>query len=561
MSRPRQRLPFVLLLLLASLPVQAQDGSVFVDRVDVNVVNVEVFVTDSTGRHVAGLKREDFELFEDGKPVAVSNFYTVDLPAKSSEPQTQSGAEPAESSAHAPIEAPVPVPPEQQLHLLVYVDNFNLRQANRKRVLESLQTFLEQRAAANDQIMLVTYNRGLQTIQSFTQDPGLLAAAVAKIRKQQSNGLREDFRRRTASRAISAALSEGETAHQAQEILARYVQETRANLLHSVNAIQSVVRGMAGLPGRKAMLYVSDGLPQNPGQALTEQFFGRQRLNANESALFNRVIREANAQQVTFYTLDARGATGASAVSAEMTGNVAGGTNRAVLDARRTMDSQEPLIGMSEPTGGAAFLNTANHDVAMAAMAEDFDNFYSLGYVSTGSGGNKYHSIEVRVNRPGLKVRHRSGFLDKPEIERVADRTLSSLLAGGEDNPLGVRIDIDTPEKKGKTYQVPILVAVPMSQVTLLPRGETLQGRLRIFLAVQDQSGGVSPLQEIPYPISVPQKEATESLASDLAFVAQLEMRAGEQTIAVGIWDEQSGATSFARKAVVIGKAKKRRKG
>ncbi len=561
MSCLRHRLALTACLVLVLVyPSQAQESSVFVDRIDVNIVNVEVFVTDSSGQHVEGLTRDDFELFEDGRPVEVANLYTVGRQIDTGDGGATPGPRTGATVDLTPSSKTVAVPPEQQLHLLVYIDNFNIRQANRKRVLESLGAFLEQRAAGNDRIMLVTYNRGLQITQPFTDDPQQVATALAKIRNSQSNGQREAFRRRTASRAISAALSEPNTAHQAQDILQRYVQETRANLLHSVNAIQAAVRGLGGLPGRKAMLYVSDGLPQNPGQALTEQFFGRQRLNANESALFKRVIREANAQQVTFYALDARGPSGASAVSAEMTDNVGGGTNRGVLDARRTMDTQEPLIGMSEPTGGASFLNTVNHDVSMAALAKDFDHFYSLGYASPHTGDGRYHSIEVRAKRADLRVRHRSGFLDKPEAERVADRTVSSLVVGSENNPMGIRIEIDEPEKKGKNYRVPILIRIPLDQLTLIPSGESYEGKLRIFLVAQDSNGGISPVQNLPYPVSIPKQQIAEARENAIGYVTRLEMRSGEQTIAVGVWDEPSGADSYSRLNVVVGKkAKKRR--
>jgi len=560
MSRVRQCLLLpASLVLLFGYPTQAQESSVFVDRIDVNVVNVEVFVTDSNGQPVEGLSRDDFEVFEDGQRVEVANFYTVKRQSELGDEVDSTSPTAATGEATPSVTARRAVPPEQQLHLLVYIDNFSIRQANRQRVLESLESFLGQRVAKNDRVMVVTYNRGIQAIQPFTDDPQQLATALGKIQKLQSNGQRENFRRRTASRAISAALSEPDTAHQARDILQRYIQETRANLLQSVNAIQEAVRSLGGLPGRKAMLYVSDGLPQNPGQALTEQFFGRQRLNANESALFNRVIREANAQQVTFYALDARGPSGASAVSAEMTDNVAGGTNRGILDARRTMDSQEPLIGMSEPTGGASFLNTVNHDVSMAAMAEDFDHFYSLGYTSTRSGDGSYHTIEVRAKRSGLKVRHRSGFLDKPEAERVADRTVSALVLGSENNPMGIQIEIDEPEKKGKSYRVPILIRIPTDQLTLIPNGETHEARLRIFLVVQDSNGGISPVKSLPYPVSIPEQQLAEARRNAIGYVTQLEMRAGEQTLAVGVWDEHSGADSFSRKLLVIGKAKKRK--
>src|SRR4029077_10137092 len=71
------------LLLATALPVAAQQAAgssskpaeTFGTAIDVSVVNLDVFVTDKKGKPVTGLRQEDFEILEDGKPVAISNFY------------------------------------------------------------------------------------------------------------------------------------------------------------------------------------------------------------------------------------------------------------------------------------------------------------------------------------------------------------------------------------------------------------------------------------------------------------------------------------------------------
>ena len=91
---------FVLWLALP-LPTSAQDDTAqgaatqddaasllstnFIDTVDVNVINVDVFVTDKDGHRVTGLTQDDFELLVDKRPVAISNFYAVDEATKANE--------------------------------------------------------------------------------------------------------------------------------------------------------------------------------------------------------------------------------------------------------------------------------------------------------------------------------------------------------------------------------------------------------------------------------------------------------------------------------------------
>lgn len=565
MSRrwPRNVLPAALLALtgFAASSSAEESPSVFVDRVDVNIVGVEVFVTDSRGHHVEGLTASDFTVFEDGRPVEITNFYTVARQTEAGKPAgtapqplpVAAGTPPAETAA--PKEAP---PPEQRLHLLVYVDNFNIRPGNRKRVLESLDGFLARRTQGGDRVMLVTYDRGIEALQPFTDDPQLITAALAEVRKTRAGGLNEDLRRRVAARRISEALRDPLTASSARSFLEQYIDETRANLLHSTRALRSVVQSLAGVPGRKALLYVSDGLPQRPGEQLAQQFFGEQGLSRHEPSLFKEVVQEANAHQVTLYTLDARGSVG-TFTTAEYSDDIAGGVDRVALEAQRTMNYQGALMDMSLPTGGTAFLNTYNFDTVMDTMAKDFDRYYSLGYSSPSTGDGRYHSIEVKVSRPSLTVRHRSGFYDKPAEERVGDQTLASLIVGMEKNPLGVQLEFEKPKKKGKHYLLPTLIRIPLRDLTLLPRGDVERGRLRIFLVVQDETGAVSPLQDFPYPIEIPSDQLEQARASAVGHVSQLEIRPGIQKVAVGVWDEISGTESFTRETVVVGKPKKDR--
>ena len=61
----------------AATPPPSPEGDFF-ESIDVNVVNVDVYVTDKKGNRIHGLKKEDFELYEDKKLVAITNFYAVE---------------------------------------------------------------------------------------------------------------------------------------------------------------------------------------------------------------------------------------------------------------------------------------------------------------------------------------------------------------------------------------------------------------------------------------------------------------------------------------------------
>lgn len=517
----------------------------FGDRVDVRVVNVEVVVTDGDGHRVTDLVKEDFEVFEDGKAVEVTNFYTID------------GSAAADAPTAAPLEAPVAAPEpaaEQRLHLLVYVDNFNLRAHQRNQVLDSLAGFLEERAARGDLVMILTHGLGLEVVIPFTADRARIAEALAKVRQSQTHGEVAATRQNVAARQIAHALSDPLTANQAAELFRSHRDVERQNLLQSVRALASGVRALVGLEGRKTLIYVSGGLALEPGGELAERFFGGSGAGGGESSLFQAVVREAHASQVTFYAFDAAGKGGGS-LTAERGDEISGGSGRAAADAMAKLNLQQPLLDMAAPTGGTAFLGSNNFETAALRLAADLDTFYSLGFRPSAPGDGRFHRIEVKVRRPGLSVRHREGFLDKPDLERIADRTLSALLTGAGENPLGAAISFGVPEKKkSKSFLLPILVRVPLREIALLPNGDNVEGRLQICLAVQDEEGGLSDVRQTTYPISIPQAQLEAARESALGYQMQLEIRPGNQKIAIGVLDEASGIESFTQEVVLVGK-------
>ncbi|MEM7482146.1 MAG: VWA domain-containing protein [Acidobacteriota bacterium] len=573
-----------LLAVFCTAPVAAQND-LFIDQLNVNVVNVEVFVTDSDGNRVAGLTEDDFELFEDGQPVEISNFFTVSY-------QDSFASRVTDTRRPAPVPRR-PVTPDQQLHLVVFIDHAHIYPQSRRQLLEVLEGYLEDRLFEGDKIMLASFTRTLEVVQPFTQDHKLLLDGLAKMSQEAAYGPTIDAQRRQAYRSMTLFAEANDPAAAAANIrrahgFARtYVQNVQSSTRRSTRAMEQVLRSLAGLPGRKAMLYVSNGMPKRPGEEIYQYLQditgaaalrganvtgftidpSLEALREDETPLFDAVAREANTHQVTLYTLNAEGAGGSSssALSASL-GQVETGfsdSGRTGLDNIRSMNLAEPMIDLAEATGGSSILNTQNFDDALARLSADFDTYYSLGYRAPSGGDGEYHKIEVRVNRPGLQVRHRTGYTDKPQGERIADRTYSSLLLDLESNPLGIEIETGEPEKQARNrYLLPVLVRIPVREITLLPNGEQSEGRLQIYLIVKDEEGGVSDLHREPYPVKIPADMVDEARATDIGYLARLELRSGKPKIAVGVWDELSGLESFVQRRVIVENPnKKDRKG
>lgn len=559
--------------------IVAQDGQgggeppLFVGRVDVSVVNVDVFVTDADGNPATDLTVEDFVLLQDGQPVEISNFYAATRPSR----LEANIAADAPSSSRPPEEAAF-LPSDRQLNLIVYVDHTNLRPETRKRVLDDMRGFLTERAYEGDNIMLVGYDGGVEVVLPFTRDDSRIRQGLDSLGKVATGRQIDDLeRRRILSRIAEAASDTFNRAGDSRPIDGRntaysairgYVQERRSEMRQTVRALNDTLRALAGVPGRKAMFYISDGLPQRPGeelfQAMADLFDNGglsepiidptiEALRDDQGFVFDELIREANAQQVTFYPIDARGTRGENRLSSAFANQSGGDAGNSFLEGMAELNMQEPLIAMADATGGTTILNTFNFDQALESNSRAFDTFYSLGYTLPEGGDGAFHDLQVLVRRPGFKVRHRSGYQDKPEAERVADRTLSSLFLEAGDNPLGIGVFFGEAEKEKGDYVLPVLVRIPFAGITLLPEGEARRGQLQIFVAVRDEKGRLSAMHQQPYPVSLTEAEAAKASGQDIGYGRQLKLRPGTATIAVGVWDEVSGTKSFVQERVLIG--------
>lgn len=566
-------LAFLLLLALPAAAALAQGKSAkdakaaeeepqeefFGESVDVNVVNVEVYVTDKEGKRVRGLKQDDFVLQVDKKPVAITNFYAVDN-GKAREDVIQE-AEPVEIDPEVPALpklAEDEIPDEQRLYLVVYIDNFNLRPFSRNRVIQATRTFLRSRMRQGDQVMLVTYDRSLKVRHPFTKDPEVVAAALTEIETQSGYGVHFDSDRRDL---LDFIYNEARSVTEASGRATSYAESLYNDMSFTLDAIGKQVEILGGLPGRKAVLYVSDGLSMRPGEdifyALNDKF--REQASLTEifrfdlSRRFDALINQANANRLTFYTVDASGLRTYSYMDAS--NHSAGGG--AQIDQTHFSNIQSSIRFMAEETGGFSIINTNNFTPMLDRMAEDFGNYYSLGFQPSTSGvAGRYHTIKVLLKSKvkGVQLRFREGYRDRPISSRMADSTMAALNFGYAKNPLGAEVTSGRQEiQENGQYLVPLTVKIPIGKMTFLPTDGVQRARLRLFVAAKDAEGGIAEVQELPLPIDIPDAEFEQAKTQIYSYKVVMLMRAGPQVVSVGIRDEIGASSSVATHGLRVG--------
>jgi VWFA-related protein len=537
------------------------DFEVFVDTVDVRVVNVDVVVTDKKGEPVTGLARDDFELLEDRKPVRITNFYVVEegrQRADAAAPTAVADLPQPPAAPPAPIAEPT-VPEDQRLHLVVYVDNFNIRPANRNRVLREIGYFLTTHVDREDRVMLVSYDRSLKVRQPFTSDAQLIAGSLEELERVTGHAVsRDDERRRTLEQIEQAS-----SVNQAASYARMHSESMENDLRFTVGALKDLIDTLAGLPGRKAILYVSDGLPMVPGQdayyAVEARFSGQggtgiltDSFTYDASRDFRELAHAANANRVSFYTVDAAGLRMQSSFAAE---NVR--SNGGMVDSSYNANHQSPLRFLADTTGGQAIINTNRVLPALQKVARDFDTYYSLGFSPAHAANGRYHGLQVRVKgRRDLVVRHREGYRDKSIEARMTDGTVAALHFAYDANPLAARLRFaDAQPHEDRFYRVGVDVEVPIGSLVLVPRGDNHEARLRLFVSALDNDGDSSPVQQVVVPISIPSDEIETARGQYYRYTLPLLMRPGPHKVAVGVRDELGGAESFVTGSVTPGRS------
>lgn len=572
---------------LASCAVLQAAPPQFGELIEVNVVNVDVHVTDRDGRPVTGLRREDFEVSEDGKRMEVTNFRVV-TPG----PQPAAGG-PREVPSHQPAagsgsRSDPQLPAEERLHLIVYVDNFNLEPAHRGRVLQQLRGFLKD-LGPDDRVMVVTSDLGLTIHLPFTSDRAALETALKEIESLGTQGQeRANERRQALTRVLhireAVRVMDGPCSRMILAPVESYAETTRQEVLRSINTMTVLVNSLSGVPGRKAMLHVSDGLPVTPGEEVYQlmaeicgggtasgvvdvadpdllgpgQYKGReaildaQRYSTVED--FNKLAAHANANRVTLYTLQASGLAGMPSASAQW------GVDETMLAQLPNIHSvaasnlRSSLTLMASETGGRAILDANDVTADLRRIKDELGSYYSLGYSPAHSGDGREHRIEVKVRRPGLQVRHRKGYRDKPALERAVDRTLAAVYHGFEDNPLEVAVEVGQQTKaEGTLVSVPIKLRIPLFKLGIFPQpDQTFRGRLRLLVSTRDGKGGVSPIRQVEVPLQIPPEEVLYAMGKFYEYALTLNLAPGEQHVAIAVWDEGTATTSVLSRTLTL---------
>jgi VWFA-related protein len=390
---------------------QEQEGVV---RISTQLVQIDAVVTDKKGEHVEDLNADDFELTIDGKKQSLTYFNQIKLPEpKSSEMK----AKPSDSPAPPATMPTKMLAPEDVKRTVAFViDDLGLSFESTNYARRALKKFVDEQMQDGDLVGIIMTGRGLGALQQFTSDKRILYRAIEKM---SWNPYSRDMIPRFGQTDDDDDPRSAEASQASREAADRFedFQETVFSV-GTLGALNFVVRGLRELPGRKVAILISDGF----------RLFGRNRDNTQVLDNVRRLTDLANRSSVVIYSIDAKGLQTLSPTAAD---NMRGTTGPQFADrlsraSQANFDSQEGLSYLARETGGFAVLNNNDVNFGIQKALHDTNSYYLVGFdPEDAKFDSRYHSIKLRVKRPGLQVRTRAGFIGFPDVKPKDEPLLS----------------------------------------------------------------------------------------------------------------------------------------
>ncbi len=437
-------------------------------KTETKLVVVNVSVKDKSGKPVTTLKKEDFEIYEDGvkQNLAVfeleqlSNDVLAPVAATSSAPATLEERVPTAPAGQAVTTASAPPPVRHQDKRLValFFDFSNMPQADQVRARDAAVDFVTKQMTASDLVSIMAYGNRFDVLEDFTADRDRLLSRLRTMATGEGAGL--------ADQAATSA-DEGDDSG------TFVADDTEFNIFNTdrkLSALEDATKKLAAYPEKKALIYFASGLTLTGLE--------------NQSQL-RSTVNSAVRANVSFYPVDARGLTAESPVGAasQASGRGTGIFTGSTQSGRRssTTGSQDTLYSLASDTGGKALVDSNDLALGIRLAQEDISSYYILGYYSKNAAEDgKFRKVQVKLVSKELqsstKLDFRNGYYASKTFAKFTnsdkERQLEEALTLGDPvSELPLALEVDYFRVARDRYLVPISVKIPGSVLVLAQKG------------------------------------------------------------------------------------------
>jgi VWFA-related protein len=397
-------------------PPETGGGHVF--QTNARIVVLDVVVSGKNHRPLTGLQKQDFVLTEDGHPQTIAHF------------EEHTGAQPL--VVNPPEQTPniftnIPrVKPSDSVTVLLF-DSLNTPLDDQRYARAEMLKYLK-KAEPGRRIAIFVLGTQLRLLQSFTDDPALLTAAINN-RKNGAAPETSPLLESTAEMAATQETVEALMVHapDAAANMQQFAAEegsarSEARLKRTLEALQELAAYLGGIPGRKNVAWFSGAFPVAifPNSALPDEF-GAERDDQEEVRKTDALLTAA---QVAIYPIAPEGVATDTLYSAGADPRL---TQRQLSkpqqEAQQRNANHATMDMIATATGGAAFYGTNSLTDALDGVTSHGSYFYTLTYTSTNlASDGKFRKIQVQLAHPGYQLAYRRGYYadDAKSVEAAA---------------------------------------------------------------------------------------------------------------------------------------------
>ena len=460
------------------------------------LVVVDVVVRDRVGQQIQGLSKEDFKVFEDGRPQIISVFeeHTGKAPAVIKTP-----ALPPDTFSNSPrSEAP------DSLNV-VLLDALNTPLQDQSYVHQQVLKYLAG-MHTDEPIAIFILSTQLRMVHGFTSDLSVLLAALND--KKSGSGPQGSL----LLRSPIEAHVEDQAAAQMQELatldpniqaaidsLRQFLAESESSQTDlrvriTTSGLQQLAQYLSVFPGRKNVIWFSGTFPltlfKDPSKSDTlgdRDFQEYVRKTANELTKARVAIYPVGAEGLAPDSLYDTSAPPLKVTSAAQATQVQ--VSQLHSDSLQRTGRQAAMDEFAKGTGGIAFYNTNGFDGALEQAIHDGKRYYTLGYVPTNKEmDGKYRRIQVKLTKGHSKLSYRQGYNaeEKQRTRAVTDRVANI-------DPLQPLMTSGLPNFAQILYIMNVKPTSPQPEVTSPRAGDNVKlagpfTRMDVNLAVSEKA-------------------------------------------------------------------------
>ncbi len=522
-----------------AVPVGTQTPSQPTFKAEVEYVEVDAQVTDESGAVVRDLRKEDFQIFEDGKSQAILGFTFVDVPIEKDNLAIGSVIEPDVRTNERPFTG--------RIYVLV-LDDLHTAPLRAPRVKRAAMQFIDRHLAANDLMAVVHVAGSSAGSQEFTSNKRLLAAAVDRFmgQKLESATMAQN---RLYFAGPSVATGTPADPYDAER---GFNARATTRVLTEVSEKLSMMRGR-----RKSVLFISEGLDYDITDVMN---------NRSASAIMDGIrdaIAAATRSNASIFAIDPRGLTAMAdeAIEAGIFADQRPLTASSDPDAppgaaqgrpgigtsslrSELQNSQDSLRTLAEETNGFASVNSNDFTSAFERIVTMNSAYYVLAYnPPSNRRDGRFHRIDVRTSRPGLTVRARRGYV-APRANAKPPRNTNDIsppLLRALNTPVpvdGLKLRVFAAPFKGVSTSGSVVVGLEL-------RGSELaladSQRVELVYAAVDASGETRADTD-SFTFKLPPDAKARIKQTGIRFLKRLNLPAGRYHLRVGAHDTATGA-------------------